>query len=286
MFSKRLICEIAFTLVLATSAFAGEQTARDVAYSGATAAASRDNMLDIEFDPDTVRPLVVFIHGGGWSHGDKNGARWIAPTFFGAGYSFAAVNYRLSPHGTVADAAKDLAEAIGFLRSRAAQFMIDPDRITLIGFSAGAHLAALVATDSSLLRAAGVPFRSIRAVVLLDGAAFDTVGEVAGGPGSNSLAVALGTNPNYLRQVSPLEHLATASELPPFCIYYDPDRLVSAHRALPFAQALREHGAYVSTKGYEHFQHVDFARKLSDPNVPFTQDVLSCIAPQQVRPRP
>ena len=100
----------------------------------------------------------MFVHGGGWSIGDKRtGAGVKAAHFTAQGWAFASVNYRLVPGATVEQQANDIASAIAFARIHAAENGLDPDRIVVMGHSAGAHLAALVGTDPRYLKAAGVP---------------------------------------------------------------------------------------------------------------------------------
>jgi len=119
-------------------------------------------------------PVVLFVHGGGWSIGDKahaagDKARWAN----GKGWAFASANYRLVPNATVEQQAADVATAIAWLRANAAAQGLDPDRIVLMGHSAGAHLVALVGTDTRYLQAAGVPLGAVKGIVLLDGAGYD-----------------------------------------------------------------------------------------------------------------
>ena len=119
-------------------------------------------------------PVLLFVHGGGWSIGDKaHAAREKARWANGKGWAFASVNYRLVPDATVEQQVADVASGIAWLRAYAALEGLDPDRIALMGHSAGAHLAALVGTDPQYLRAAGVPMAAVRGVVLLDGAGYD-----------------------------------------------------------------------------------------------------------------
>ena len=124
-------------------------------------------------------PLLLFIHGGGWSIGDKRmGEGLKASHFTAAGWAFASANYRLVPQATVEQQAADIASAIAFARAHAAENGLDPDRIVLMGHSAGAHLAALVGTDPRYLAAAGVPMAAVRGVVLLDGAGYDVAKQI------------------------------------------------------------------------------------------------------------
>ena len=131
--------------------------------------------LDLVAPAGNKRPaLILFIHGGGWSIGDKRhaiGAK--ASHFVGKGYAFASVNYRLVPQATVEQQAADVASAIAKLRSYAMGSNYDGERIVLMGHSAGAHLAALVGTDPRYLTAAGVPMGAVKGIVLLDGAGYD-----------------------------------------------------------------------------------------------------------------
>lgn len=146
------------------------------------------NYLDI-YRPrggrDRRRPLVVWIHGGGWRRGDKqHGISRKAKLFTRDGYVLASVNYRLSagrfnarnpnPRRIRFPAyPRDIAEAVAWLREHARKYGIDRRRIVFVGFSAGAHLAALMATDPSYLRARGVRFRHVRGFVTLDSPVFD-----------------------------------------------------------------------------------------------------------------
>lgn len=125
-------------------------------------------------------PLVLFIHGGGWSIGDKRGAEAAkAEHFVGKGFAFGSVNYRLVPAASVETQAADIASAIAFLRSYAVGSNYDGERIVLMGHSAGAHLAALVGTDPRYLAAANVPMSAIKGIVLLDGAGYDIARQMA-----------------------------------------------------------------------------------------------------------
>lgn len=153
-------------------------------------------------------PLLLFIHGGGWSIGDKRmGAGQKGAHFLSTGWAFASTNYRLVPQARVEDQAADVAAAIAWLRRQPG---IDASRIVLMGHSAGAHLAALVGTDPRYLAAAGVPLNAIRGVVLLDGAGYD-VGEQMGlgrNMAQSMYEQAFSKDPARQAQLSPARHAA------------------------------------------------------------------------------
>ncbi|HLL46793.1 MAG TPA: alpha/beta hydrolase [Longimicrobiaceae bacterium] len=98
-------------------------------------------------------PLVVLIHGGGWSGGDKAAHHADMLLLAGQGYAAASVNYRLAaaPRNVFPAAVEDVRCAVRWLRSRAGEYDLDPSRVAAVGSSAGAHLAAMLGT------AAGVP---------------------------------------------------------------------------------------------------------------------------------
>jgi acetyl esterase/lipase len=90
-------------------------------------------------------PVLVAVHGGGWQVGNRQFYRYWGLFLARAGYAVFAVDYRLGKDGKYPAAVYDTKAAIQFVRAKAADFNLDPDRIGLIGDSAGAHLAALVA---------------------------------------------------------------------------------------------------------------------------------------------
>jgi acetyl esterase/lipase len=121
-------------------------------------------------------PLVLFVHGGAWRMGSHERVQ-VKPAHLNAqGYYFASTGYRLVPNVTVDQQAEDIGAALRALRGQASAIGFDADRIVLMGHSAGAHLAALVATDPKY---AGDAFEAIRGVVLLDGAGYDVKAQMA-----------------------------------------------------------------------------------------------------------
>ncbi len=93
-------------------------------------------------------PVVLWIHGGSWEHGDKNahsGAAFLA----NAGFVTATLSYRLSDESPFPAAIEDCKCAIRFLRANASGYGIDAERIGVGGSSAGGHLSELVATADS-----------------------------------------------------------------------------------------------------------------------------------------
>ncbi len=90
-------------------------------------------------------PVLVAVHGGGWQVGNKQFYRYWGLFLARAGYAVFAVDYRLGKPGVFPAAVYDVKAAIQFVRAKAAEYDLDPDRIGVVGDSAGAHLASLVA---------------------------------------------------------------------------------------------------------------------------------------------
>lgn len=97
------------------------------------------NVLDFWQAPgEGARPLLIYIHGGGWVGGDKRSGYGQVQAFLDQGVSCAAINYRLSGQAPLPAPVHDAARAVQFLRTKAAEWKIRTDRIALTGGSAGA----------------------------------------------------------------------------------------------------------------------------------------------------
>ncbi len=107
--------------------------------------------LDAYFPSDdttSARAAVVLVHGGGWSGGDKTNLADQARALAELGYVAVTIDYRLAPEHPYPAAVEDVQAAVGWLRagSQVEHYRIDPDRIGVLGASAGGHLAELLGT--------------------------------------------------------------------------------------------------------------------------------------------
>jgi acetyl esterase/lipase len=98
-------------------------------------------------------PVIVCLHGGGWSMGGKGSFRKYLPGFAGRGfagrgYAAAAIQYRLAPDHQFPAPIEDVHAAIRYIRANAERWNLDPTRVTILGASAGAHLALLAGLDN------------------------------------------------------------------------------------------------------------------------------------------
>ncbi len=191
------------------------------------------------------QPLVVFIHGGGWSIGNKRHKAAEKADFYNSlGYAFASLNYRLIPNAQPDGQAKDIAAALAFLRNNAATLGFDPDRIVVMGHSAGAHLASLISSDTHYLTDANVPISAIHGTILLDGAGYDVVKQMAYKDNAvQDMYVAAFTNdPATQKALSPITY-ASAPNTAHWLFFYDQNRADSGPQSLGLADAIKQNGA-------------------------------------------
>jgi acetyl esterase/lipase len=162
-------------------------------------------------------PVLVYIHGGGWQRGDKKAVESKA-TFYGSqGWIVASVNYRLVPDGKHPNNVQDVANAIAWVHTHAAEHGGDPERIFVMGHSAGAHLAALVATGEKWLEKSGKSLSVVKGVVELDTQALDVV-RMIHEANSPVYEQAFGSDEATLRDASPMEHVSKGKSIPAFLL--------------------------------------------------------------------
>jgi acetyl esterase/lipase len=194
--------------------------------------------------PDGSGPFVgvILVHGGSWVQGDKGGS--VRPLFeplTRAGYAWFSINYRLAPKYRYPACLDDLDTAIAWVRTHAVSLKIDPNRIVLMGESAGGSLVEMAAMQGQL-------DPGIAAVVSFYGRT-DFVGDPAERMGSLAGSVAAlfgctGLDPATaaeLRQASPL--YCVRSGLPPFLLLHGTaDPIVPYDHSLCFEARLRAVG--------------------------------------------
>ncbi|MBN2451231.1 MAG: alpha/beta hydrolase fold domain-containing protein [Lentisphaeria bacterium] len=95
-------------------------------------------------------PLLVWVHGGGWQNGSKEGCPPLREGYVERGYAVASLNYRLSGHAVFPAQIEDCKAALRWLRAHAAEYRLDPGRFGAWGSSAGGHLVALLGTSGDV----------------------------------------------------------------------------------------------------------------------------------------
>ena len=254
---------------------------RHIAYRGAPNQDSPPqtprNQLDLyvpvkPVPPGAKRPVVVWIHGGAWKFGDKSLVNEKPQAFTERGFLFVAINYRFVPEVTFREQAADVATAIHWVRTHIAEWDGDPERLFLLGHSAGAHLAALVATDDRYLKATGESLDSVRGVMLLDGAGYDIEPQIrfAGPRLKQAYEEAFGTEPDSWAAASPVHRVQAGKTYPPFLILHVADRFDSKRQSKLLADALMAHGGEARVVPAEDKSHLTINREFGLPDDPPT----------------
>jgi acetyl esterase/lipase len=157
----------AFVAANAPTAFGPYERTAGIAYG-----ADPRQRLDV-YVPDAPSvdppPVIVFIHGGSWQTGSKDQYRFVGSGLAEKGYIAVVANYRLNPDVRFPGFVDDAAEAVAWTLRNIGQFGGDPRRVFVMGHSAGAHTAMLLALDRRYLAAAGASPDDIRGAIGLSG---------------------------------------------------------------------------------------------------------------------
>jgi acetyl esterase/lipase len=142
-----------------------------VAQTGIAYGSSAGPLLDIyaPSHPDGKAPVVVFFYGGGWEDGSRGMYRFVGATLARNGIVAVIPDYRHYPQVRFPGFIEDGAKAVAWTRTHAMRYGADPARLFLMGHSAGAQIATLIALDRRYLHAVGVDPQAIAGVIGLSG---------------------------------------------------------------------------------------------------------------------
>ena len=130
-----------------------------------------DLALDIHRPPTWAagQPIAIFFYGGSWRSGSRCDYAFVGEALARSGIVTVIPDYRQYPQGHFPDFEFDAAHAVRWVRDHAAEIGGDPQRIFLVGHSAGAHIAALLATDQSYLASVAIKPRELAGVIGVSG---------------------------------------------------------------------------------------------------------------------
>ncbi len=192
-------------------------------------------------------PAIVCIHGGGWRAGDKSEFHGALFSLAQQGYVAATVNYRLAPEAHFPSQIQEVKTAIRYLKSRATELHIDPDRVGVFGGSAGGHLALLLGTtDAHDFPPAGEHLdlsSTVQAVVSLAGPTDLTqrFPEASEAMLKDLMGKSRAEAPAAYEQASPLHHVS-AKDAPVLAIHGTKDELVPYAQSTALVAALKSVG--------------------------------------------
>jgi len=240
-------------------------------------------------------PALVAVHGGGWRLGARSSFQYWGPYLAARGYALYAISYRLAGKGrkSFPQAVNDVCAAVQFVRGEAAPFNLDPQRIALMGASAGAHLSALAALSGEIFaktypqdKHASISPR-VKALVGVYGVYDLTANWMhfqAQSPTDNPTDIFLGTTPMQDRKLyfeaSPISYATVANNnVSVFLTWGTEDDLVDrATQSEAFLLALKQAGFFARTAVVPAAPHYWMGDPIDEP-----ESFTAFLAPRLVR---
>ena len=196
-------------------------------------------------------PLVVFFYGGSWSTGDRADYRFIGEALASQGIAVAVADYRLSPQVRYPVFVEDSALAVRWAFDNAATYGVNPSKIFVMGHSAGAYNAAMLAIDKRWLQAVGLaPSRLAGWIGLAGPYEFLPIGDP-------QTRVAFEW-PSTRAESQPMTHVSQASASWPPALLLAPsgDKVVDPQRStVTLASRLKSQGVRVESQLYDSVSH-------------------------------
>ena len=260
---RRLLPLIALAAVISSEPFATAaapvNAQRDIVYVANGHARQKLDLFTPE-KADGPVPLLIWIHGGGWSAGSKADCPPLRQSFTERGYAVASLDYRLSSDAIFPAQIEDCKAAIRWLRAHAREYNIDPDRFGVWGSSAGGHLVALVGASGGVkaFEKGEQPDVSSRVQAVCDffgptdllqmdaHALADTrmKHDPPFSPESRLIGGPIQENPDKAARANPIAYIK--ADDPPFLIVHgDQDPLVPIHQSQLLFEALKKAGVSV-----------------------------------------
>ncbi|GGL73867.1 hypothetical protein GCM10010840_09960 [Deinococcus aerolatus] len=215
------------------------------------------NVMDI-YVPQNAQnaPVVLYIHGGSWQGGDKDGHKFVGASLARAGYVTGVMNYRLAPEHRYPDYVQDAAAALKALRDRARSDGGSPDNLFVMGHSAGGFNAVEVVDNARWLGEVGVPVSAVRGVIGVAGPYSYDFRQF-----SSRVAFPEGGNPD---DIMPDRHVRP--DAPPHLLLVAAnDTTVDPYNAVNMESALKKAGVSVTKTVLPGVNHITVIAAVAQP---------------------
>ncbi|WP_424192585.1 alpha/beta hydrolase [Ampullimonas aquatilis] len=205
-----------------------------------------------------LHPLVVFFYGGSWNRGDRADYRFVGRALARRGMVVVVADYRLYPQVRYPDFLQDSAQAVAWALQHASQWQADPTHLFLMGHSAGAYNAAMLALDDHWLTEQGVAKGTVKGWIGLAGP-YDFL------PIENPDAKPVFNHPNYPSGSQPIDFVC-ANSPPAYLAAATKDTLVNPQRnTLQMADKLTKAGVPVKVELFDKVSHASLIATLYGP---------------------
>ncbi len=238
--------DLTFALVNAPTVFGSYHRVKDIPYGP-----EQQQRLDIYVPRKrTSSAVVVFWYGGSWQTGERSQYRFVGAALAERGVLTVIPDYKLYPAVKFPELMNDGEKAVAWVHEHARELGADPNHIILMGHSAGAHMAALLATKY---------LGACKCVVGLVGLS----GPYALDPNTDVLRTIFGP-PSTPADWQPVRFASKASP-PALLLHGADDTVVSPNQTREFETALRDHGVKVETHFYPKRGHADTVASFALP---------------------
>ena len=202
-------------------------------------------------------PVMMFVHGGGFTVGIKDQYAFVGQVFASYGIATAVISYRLSPKTSYPGHVQDVARAFAWLRAHAGDYGLKADKIFISGHSAGATLIAMIGADPAYLHDVGESIDHIAGVIPISGSFTQSA---RSGMFDNPYS----TDAEVVRNASAINHVAGTH--PPFLILYgDKDAPRTGQDAEQMVKALKGAGNSAEAHEIAGHAHMDMITGVMDP---------------------
>jgi acetyl esterase/lipase len=286
IYRKRMNTMNRTSLVLFAVAILSEARAQDIKRNIPYAVPAHERQVLDVYSPTGAKhlPVVVWIHGGGWQGGDKTDVQIKPQVFMDKGFVFVSLNYRLLPNVDMATIVSDVAKSIRWVHDHIAELGGDPNRLLIMGHSAGAQLAALICTDDRYLKAEGLSLAITKGCVPVDGDTFDVPAIIETGETRRRVhglpqikfghREKFGNDAAKHRDFSAVTHVAKDKGIPPFLILHVADHPDTSAQAQRLGNVLNEAGVPVTVVGARNTNHGKINADLGLPDDPATKSLF------------
>jgi acetyl esterase/lipase len=203
-------------------------------------------------------PVMMFVHGGGFTVGIKDQYAFVGQVFATYGIATAVISYRLSPKTSYPGHVQDTARAFAWLRAHAGEYGGRTDKIFISGHSAGATLIAMLGSDPAYLKEVGESLDHIAGVIPISGS-------FTQGARSGMFQGFPPVDAETVRNASAINHVSGTH--PPFLILYgDKDLPRTGEDAARMAKALKAAGNSADVHEIADHAHMDMITGVMDPS--------------------
>ncbi|QVL32107.1 alpha/beta hydrolase [Telmatocola sphagniphila] len=214
-------------------------------------------------------PVLFFIHGGGWTTGDRKMYGPVGHVFAKNGIGTVVLSYRLTPQVQHPGHIEDVAKAFAWTHKNIGKYDGKNDQIFVTGQSAGGHLAALLGTNESYLKAEKLSLKDIKGVMPISG--IYNFHE-------NRFVPIIGKGKEAAESASPIQQV-TGKEPPFLILYADKDFPTCDVMSKNFAEELKKHKVDVSVQMIPERNHITImAWLMLSESDPATQALLEFVA--------